>query len=88
MTMPNPNKPFLAVLDLTAEDAYQAIPSALQEYEGSRLHDAADEDESARFNADHSEAVRRAVRHAEVARRDVAAARSLYVDIERQLDES
>lgn len=86
--MPTPNKPFLVVLDLTADEDYQAITNALQEYENTRLHDAATEDEAARFDADNQEAVRHAGQRAAAARRDAAAAHRIYIDIERQLDES
>lgn len=83
-----PSKPFMVVLDLTDQAAYNAITSALLEYEATRSPAAEGEEYTARANANHSDAVQLATAQAAAARTDAEAARSLYDDIERQLDES
>ena len=86
--MTTPSKPFMGVLDLTDQAAYNAITSALLEYEATRSHDAEGEEYTARANASHLDAVQLATAQAAAARKDAEAARSLHDDIERQLDES
>lgn len=80
-------QPFVVVLDLSAQDAYDAITAALSDFWSRRSEDAADSDAAARENASYSEAVRLNEHQAALARKDAAAARALLDDIERQLDE-
>jgi len=77
-----PMKPFPVVLDLTDHEAYYVLTVALEEFAATLVHQAENEEESARYNnVDAGSRPADFRRHAEIAKQ-------LRDDIERQLDES
>jgi hypothetical protein len=75
-------KPFPVVLDLTGQDAFYVLTTALEDFAGKAEFDAENDEQSAAYNGTEP------AKHVETLRAHAAIAKQLLDDLHRQLDES